>query len=116
MKQSAEEKQQYKSFEEYGHPWVFKFMKRTGIMDPDLAVQKLKDAGYDFSRAVEDTDNRKIMDKVVSEINTIGDNASRKLRSVSGLGGTRKRKRTRKRRKGRKTTRRKNKRSIKRRS
>jgi hypothetical protein len=116
MKQSAEEKQQYKSFEEYGYPFVFKFMQKTGIMNPDLAVQKLKDTGYDFSRAVEDVENRKIIDKVVSEINTIGDNASRKLRSVSGLGGTRKIKRTRKRRKGRKTTRRKNKRSIKRRS
>ena len=112
MKQSAEEKQQYKSLEEYGHPWVFKFMKRTGTMDPDLALQKLKDAGYDFSRAVEDAENRKIMDKVVSEINTMGDNASSKLRSVSGLGGTI----TRKRRKGRKTKRRKNKRSSKRRS
>jgi hypothetical protein len=111
MKQSAEEKQQYKSFEEYGYPFVFKFMQKTGIMNPDLAVQKLKDTGYDFSRAVEDVENRKIMDKVVSEINTIGDNASRKLRSVSGLGGTRKRKR----RKGRKTKRRKNKHSIKRR-
>ena len=113
-RQSAEEKQQFKSLTEYGYPLVFKFMKRTGIMNPDLAVQKLKDAGYDFSRAVEDTENRKIMDKVVSEINTMGDNASRKLRSVSGLGGTIKRKR--KRRKGRKTKRRKNKHSIKRRS
>jgi len=109
MKQSAEEKQQYKSFVEYGYPFVFKFMQKTGIMDPDLAVQKLKDAGYDFSRAVEDIKNRKVIDKVFSEKQVF---TSRKLRSVSGFGGTRKIKR----RKGRKTKRRKNKHSIKRRS